>query len=297
MSTGGPPWFAKFENGKDNWDAAPERLLRNPDLQRRGIVPYSPLKPGIVFRDFVRDGPGHVVKILDLSTEELPIYERLLSHLDCPTNHTLACEISRADHPLLIMPLMDDFSECIFSEPKTLRSHFRLFYELVEGIEYLHSLQIAHLDMAIGNVLVGPRSGDGLHGSTAHRRLYIIDFDTARQFSLGPGIQRAIQLPETQLEPPDGLTTFDPYSWDVHCLGRVFESFLSDCYRMRGGRPPSIAWWYSQWLVGKERGCLGTCRCRPTARTARQVLGLLCIIVPVLDLYERGLRWLFPTSA
>ncbi|TFK87680.1 hypothetical protein K466DRAFT_490379, partial [Polyporus arcularius HHB13444] len=29
---------------------------------------------------------------------------------------------------------------------------------------------------------------------------------------------------------------------------------------------------YAKWLIGVERGCTGVCRCRPTARRARQII-------------------------
>ena len=57
-------------------------------------------------------------------------------------------------------------------------------------------------------------------------RTYIIDFDTSRQLSLGPGDQHAITLPPTQLPPPNHHTHFDPYSWDIYCLGQVYKAAI-----------------------------------------------------------------------
>lgn len=51
--------------------------------------------------------PVYVVKILDLSMEELAIYQRLLRELKRPNNHTVPCEITLNGHPLLIMPWFD----------------------------------------------------------------------------------------------------------------------------------------------------------------------------------------------
>lgn len=65
-----------------------------------------------------------------------------------------------------------------------------------------------------------------VHERVVANRLYIIDFGQSRQLSLGPGVQRAITLPETQIEPPDGLLHFDPYSWDIYCAGRMMEYFV-----------------------------------------------------------------------
>lgn len=64
------------------------------------------------------------------------------------------------------------------------------------------------------------------HESVVKNRIYIIDFDTSRQFSLGPGVQQAITLPGTVQVPPNGLTSFDPYSWDVYCMGRTLEQVI-----------------------------------------------------------------------
>lgn len=67
-----------------------------------------------------------------------------------------------------------------------------------------------------------------IHDASEHRqiiarRLYIIDFGQSRQFALGPGIQPAITLPETQVTPPKNLLHFDPYSWDMYCAGITME--------------------------------------------------------------------------
>lgn len=45
---------------------------------------------------------------------------------------------------------------------------------------------------------------------------------------------------------------------------------------------------YAQWLVGNERGCTSVCRCRPTARRARQVLSVLRWLVYILELVSRA---------
>ncbi|EIW53688.1 uncharacterized protein TRAVEDRAFT_23941 [Trametes versicolor FP-101664 SS1] len=159
--------------------------------------------------------------------------------------------------------------------------------QFVEGIEYLHSKQIAHIDIHRDNLVVGTCDTAAKHESVVKNRIYIIDFDTSRQFSLGPGVQQAITLPGTVQVPPNGLTSFDPYSWDVYCMGRTLEQVIrlvvlqgarrgQDVYQ-RDEPPHWIAQKYIQWLVGNERlgGCTGVCRCRPTARAALRVLVVL----------------------
>lgn len=53
-------------------------------------------------------------------------------------------------------------------------------------------------------------------------RVYIIDFDRSRQLEFGPGRQSPIELPSTQYKHPLQMTSFDPYSWDVYCMGKLF---------------------------------------------------------------------------
>lgn len=78
-----------------------------------------------------------------------------------------------------------------------------------------------------------------MHDTVVDHRLYIIDFNISRQFALGPGVQRAITLPGAQLEPPNGLEHFDPYSWDVYCAGRTLE-FIAEVRRISLLRPSSL---------------------------------------------------------
>ena len=54
-------------------------------------------------------------------------------------------------------------------------------------------------------------------------KVYIIDFDRSRRFELGPGSQTAVDLPATGQHAPLDMKRFDPYSWDVYCVGKVFE--------------------------------------------------------------------------
>ena len=58
-------------------------------------------------------------------------------------------------------------------------------------------------------------------------RAYIIDFGFSRRLELGPGCQPAIELPHTiWARPREGATHFDPYAWDMLCVGRSFKSLL-----------------------------------------------------------------------
>ncbi|OSC98236.1 hypothetical protein PYCCODRAFT_1418001 [Trametes coccinea BRFM310] len=98
-------------------------------------------------------------------------------------------------------------------------------------------------------------------------------------FEVGPGKQHAIELPETQMVSPNGLTHFELNSWDVYCLGRT-PTVRITAYVCRQS-VPRIAQWYARWLIGDERGCRTLCRCRPTARTARLVLACIRLLRPL----------------
>ncbi|KAI0357959.1 hypothetical protein OH77DRAFT_1318254 [Trametes cingulata] len=285
----GPPWFAERSDGTVHYGAVPERLVYHPVLQERGIVLHRPIKPGVVFVTYNSHSSeaiakDHVVKVLDLNTEELAIYERLLRDTNSSANHTLPCEIIRAGHPLLLMPFLDNIYTYLpaLCRRRKLGPLLRAFHDLAEGVEYLHGKHIAHLDLCVGNVVVaGPRTA-AFHETVIPHRVYIIDYDTAKQFALGPGHQHAIVLPETQVTPPHGLVEFDPYSWDIYCLGRLFQ-WMTQCYYRGHGPPSRVAQWFATWLVGDERGCSGVCRCRPTARTVRRVLDVLIWVAPLID--------------
>ncbi|KAH9886279.1 hypothetical protein C8Q73DRAFT_716133 [Cubamyces lactineus] len=180
-------------------------------------------------------------------------------------------EMYREGHPLLIMPYLRDLTTCLVVEARTPAYLFDMFYQLAEGIEYLHSLHIAHMDVCHDNFVAALPQDAQSHPAVVPRRVYLIDFDTSKQLTLGPGAHSAIVLPPTQITPPHGLTHFDPYSWDVHCLGHVFED-LMQTYSSDGKRVPWIARRVARWLIGNERGCHTACRCRPTARQVRRVL-------------------------
>ncbi|KAI0821665.1 hypothetical protein BC628DRAFT_1412795 [Trametes gibbosa] len=257
MSSEGPPWFATYPDGSLDPAGVPDRLLSVPSLQQRGILLTEAVHPGIVFRNRTNDGPQYAVKVLDLSREELAIYERLLPTLDSAMNHTVPSEIVEDQHPLLVMPMLHD---AIIYVVKRLLLHtvLRVLYELVE----VSSLPPPMLmDLCVDNVLVASPNDAIWHKRVTSERVYIIDFNTSRQFALGPGSQCAITLPASQVPKPSGLTDLDPYPWDHHYRTSV--------------RPPWVLRWYSRWLIGEERGCTGNCHCRPTMRTALRVLAVI----------------------
>ena len=58
-------------------------------------------------------------------------------------------------------------------------------------------------------------------------KVYIIDFSESRQLSHGPGQQLPIDLPDSYIQKPRDMQRFDPYSFDVYCLGMVIDVTLA----------------------------------------------------------------------
>ncbi|KAI0659596.1 hypothetical protein C8Q70DRAFT_1113910 [Cubamyces menziesii] len=293
MASGNPPWYEFDEDGELMVLRVPAQLKSHPEIIRRGfeLEPAYPCKIGVVYRTSLLQEPLYHIKILDTDTEEAAIFQRL-SQLPDPRNHTIPGELTppEAGHPLLIMPSLSDFHALIgFDAP--LSQALGMYLQLMEGIEFMHSLQIAHMDICLGNVVAANRSIGQRYPDVVPGRVYFIDFGSSLQLPLGPGLQRAITIPPSQFRLEYDITYFDPYSWDVYCAALMMEQALEVYY---SNRPPLIARLYNNWLKGKERGCTGVCHCRPTARRARQVLAgiLWCVRA-----WERIMSTLFSLKA
>ncbi|KAI0069575.1 hypothetical protein K474DRAFT_1777216 [Panus rudis PR-1116 ss-1] len=296
MSTeDGPPWFAKNpDTGRIDILNIPEQLKSHPEILRRGLALREPAKPGVVFTTTVAEKPCYVVKVLKLDSEERSIYEYLQQHDLASPNHTIPFELSTLGHPLLIMPFVSWISGLRPATKDGWTSYelLSIFLQLTEGIEFLHRHNIAHMDYCYSNTLIAEH-GDVVNDKRlVEGKLYIIDFDWSKRLKYGPGVQHAITLTPTQIEPPNGLKHFDPYAWDVYCLGHVCQDIIRiSCEE----RAPWVAHWYASWLMGKERGCTGVCRCRPTARHARRVLEVLRSFAYVLNVcwgWTLPIRWM-----
>ncbi|KAI9056333.1 hypothetical protein FKP32DRAFT_1586135 [Trametes sanguinea] len=271
-----PPWYVQDENGEFVVLAVPPRLKRHPEIVRRGLQlePAYPMKVGTVYRSSHHTDPPYVVKILDTDTEERDIYLRLLRDLRCPRNPAIPGELTppEIDHPLLIMPALQRNGMMPISNAN-LYDTLGFCLQFMEGVEYLHGQHIAHLDLCADNVVTASDVRPQPHPDVIPGKLYIIDFGFSRQLSLGPGAHPAINLPPTQVPKPDGVEYLDPYSWDVYCAADVMREIIQVCIQVLTPEPfPIIIRLYLDWLTARERGCVKPCRCRPSARRARQVL-------------------------
>ncbi|KAI0768315.1 hypothetical protein BD413DRAFT_614629 [Trametes elegans] len=169
------------------------------------------------------------------------------------------------------MPMLCSIFSAIHWHQISYNRLMRMFYYIVEGVKYLHKQCIAVLDICGGNMVVSGAAHASLTKGLVPCRVYIIDYDTARQLELDSGARPAISLPETQVSLPGGLKNFDPYSWDVYCLGLLLEHLLLG-YCKGQLDPLWLAHWYARLLIGKEHGCMDIFHCRPTAQRAREVL-------------------------
>ena len=95
--------------------------------------------------------------------------------------------------------------------------------------------------MALGNTLiVTPLHAHFYDPPLPIWRTYIIDFGGSRQLAAGPGSQGPIHLPDSQHPKPLGMTSMDPYAWDVYCTGKLCEQiFAVSAYRIRLTCPSS----------------------------------------------------------
>ncbi|KAI0330864.1 hypothetical protein GY45DRAFT_1250063 [Cubamyces sp. BRFM 1775] len=225
MSSGNPPWYKIDENGQIMILEVPARLKSHPEVIRRGLEPSDPWKVGVVYSTSVLKKPLYYIKILDTDTEEAAIFQRL-SRLRDSQNHTIPGELTSLDvgHPLLITPAMSPYDALVGADT-TLSHVLSAFLQLMEGIEYMHSLQIAHMDICTSNVVVGG-ADVGHYPGAEPDKVYFIDFGSSRQLPLGPGSQHAITLPPSQYDPPSDITYFDPYSWDVYCAALTMQQAM-----------------------------------------------------------------------
>ncbi|KAI0764693.1 hypothetical protein C8Q74DRAFT_1205493 [Fomes fomentarius] len=263
----------------------PQWLREHPAITARGILFQIPIKPYCVWSTDSFYGVPYAVKIVKHDSEEAEIYD-LLHRLDpVSPNHTLPCDVVHGERTILIMPLLKTVLHG--SSARSYLAHLSrmldFFREVLEGLDFLHRLHIAHMDIYDGQFLVGTQANVDvtIHKQIQPGKVYIIDFGSSKRLEKGPGYQHALELPETNCKPPLHMSRFDPYSWDIYCTGIFFKSLAERVYRKQP--VPWILRRYTHWLIGEEHGCTAVCHCRPSARRAHQVLSVLCWAVSLWE--------------
>ncbi|RDX42554.1 hypothetical protein OH76DRAFT_1362604 [Lentinus brumalis] len=277
------------------WDhfVPPRWLVEHPQLNARDITPCAVLKPGFVYQtDEMNEGiPQYAVKMVTfpVGSQEADIYELLDRRGLASATHTLPATVLRSKGlpPVIVLPLVSQLRGRYDPRAK-LPDMLRHFAQILTGVVNLHRLGIVHLDICIGNML---RAWHPLeleyHQHLELDKIYLIDFGGAKILELGPGHQPAIDLPESQIGKPNpSMERFDPYAWDVYCVGMTFNMLT------QVSRKP-IPWFlrrYIDWVIGPVCGCKSVCHCRPSARRALFVLTLIRGFVHVSESLKRLMK-------
>ncbi|KAI8052276.1 kinase-like domain-containing protein [Syncephalis plumigaleata] len=108
------------------------------------------------------------------------------------------------------------------------RTAYRLFYQLLEGLQFLHRARLTHSDININNVMIGI-DGNGTPKPT------IVDFDTSTSFSvfnLRRPRKRIQGMPLAHPAPEFfSSSSYNLYKFDMWLLAATF-------YQMTMNKPP-----------------------------------------------------------
>ncbi|PIL34783.1 hypothetical protein GSI_02570 [Ganoderma sinense ZZ0214-1] len=232
----------------------PDWLLTHPELHKRGITLRSPLQPPTVYMTKRRpEEPVYVVKVVDPSRLEVAMYDLLDQHSDSPTDHTIPHEVIRCEPHLVVMPYASPIEMACNQKTSSILAAFD---QILEGVEHMHRLRIAHMDIFSYNVVAAIADDAARDARLKAGRVYLIDFESCQQFEHGPGVQTAVPLPGTHVAPPLKMKSFDPFSWDVYCLGRTLEDITQDIFAINPDAMPKIPHMFARWLKGNEVGLI-----------------------------------------
>ncbi|KAJ3504641.1 hypothetical protein NMY22_g17852 [Coprinellus aureogranulatus] len=187
---------------------------------------------------FAQDSQGRhvVINLVPAESDELRVYEFLREQ----TIETMksACIIpvldilSLAHCHFVVMPRWGD--TVMFPEPRTLKEVLGVLHSMLKALNFLHSHDIVHRDIAFKNVLVNHYS-DSIYDpirsklrSAGELSYAVIDFDLAIPFSpsdkrrlpVEKALDGTIPHPDDAAESTDG--DYDPFAFDVGCMGMLF---------------------------------------------------------------------------
>ncbi|KAI1791563.1 hypothetical protein LXA43DRAFT_889096 [Ganoderma leucocontextum] len=254
------PWLAArgfhlFEICSDDLDVG---LVFPPPTQRPVALPYArradvaletsiPITPPPKFapaRDtHMRDV---MIKLTKTGSDEHRIYQELLHCSELSGKDfqgilpPVAIIDSQHDFSFIVMPRWGDYNP--LETLATVGGILTLMRCLLKGLAFLHSRRIVHRDIDFHNIMVnyytfGLYRATFIHALDEHRRgpdaLHcLMDFDRSVMFPPGTPIE-ACRLPAdaasvsgTPYQPPDldlGEHDYDPFAFDVGCLGNMFR--------------------------------------------------------------------------
>ncbi|KAI0093349.1 hypothetical protein BDY19DRAFT_421811 [Irpex rosettiformis] len=268
------------------WTDAEEQVTNDRGLRFQYIHDYY----GRVRSFYDSEENLWVLKSVNHDSPEIPLQRALASH-PSPSNHTLPAEIISCSGTYLI--LTPFIMESYVVGWESLEELFTAAEQYFEGLQFMHQLGIAHLDLHAENLMYDrkPHSATGAL-ATQGRRAYIIDFGLSKRFNPLYGFTNGTTLVPFEKDvghypPPEGIEAVNPYGYDIYCMGWVIRFF---CGNMSwGSSPPPVRVTPAIWALCDTLASDDSKR-RPSAVHARALVGLLRIWVKM----TRWLYWVLP---
>ncbi|OCH88984.1 hypothetical protein OBBRIDRAFT_47165 [Obba rivulosa] len=203
----------------------PDELL---ELYNRGFKLIDRLDYMNVVQ-LARNGNGEevVIKSLRHDSNELQMLQMMIS-MPSPRNRVVPCELLPCEiTTLAVMPALNPLHASSLSF--NIEEILDIMGQMIEALDFMHEHRIAFGDVAFDNAIRSMKVTPMQIGpwNIPPKRIYFIDFQTARSFPKGPGDGLRINDWTDyggHFEPPEGRGEVDPYSYDVYSLGQsIFE--------------------------------------------------------------------------
>ncbi|GJE95898.1 kinase-like domain-containing protein [Phanerochaete sordida] len=255
-------------------------------LQARGLEHY-PLDLDRINRVQLWYGEGTpdvVVKSLDRGATELAILQTLLAH-PARGNRTIPTELLPCEKTYLaVMPALN--RTVGFGIWPNFERIVRFSHDLLQGVSFMHSLEIAHCDIHPNNVVQADPE-EQYAATIESGRMYIIDFGISRFMSPKMPLP-ADRVPHMQghYDPPEGRDAAEPYSYDVYCVGAAIRTVCWDTTNnhSRANRVAPSLWAFARALTAADPAR------RPSVRHARAMFAILRRWL----MLTRWVHWLLP---
>ncbi|OBZ74118.1 hypothetical protein A0H81_06460 [Grifola frondosa] len=200
------------------------------------------------------EGRNIAIKVIKSDSDEEKICNHLLQcsdlfHPDTFANVLPPVSIFKLPHQLsfVVMPMWSD--QTAFECMRNVREVMNFVTDILRGLAFLHSQRIAHRDISLSNMMVNLFSAVNFrevnrlrpvlekHRSSSHARYCLFDFNLSIQFPPGKPVE-GYRSPSKEAyrgtddyHPWDvyqGQFEYNPFAFDVGCLGNVFKSRFAD---------------------------------------------------------------------